>query len=87
MAIMTLETHIIVTDELTTRFNNLLDALGIEPVDGMVFHIDHTGKEVVAIKGTPEDIKIAVSDLITTLRKLNRLELHDNPSYEVPEAP
>jgi len=87
MATMTLEIHIIVTDELTTRYNNLLEALAIEPVGGMVFHIDPTGREVVAIKGTPEDIKIAVSDLITTLKMLNRIKFIDNPSNEVPEAP
>ena len=87
MATMTLDIHIILTDELTTMYNNLLEVLEIELVAGTVFHIDHTGREVVAIKGTPEDIKIAVSDLITTLKKLNSIKFIDNPPNEVSEAP
>ena len=87
MATMTLDNHIVVTDELNIKYNDLLDVLGIEPVGGMVFHIDHTGREVVCIKGSALDIKMAVTDLNTTLKKLNRIKLHDNPPNEVPEAP
>jgi len=73
---MTLETHIIVTDELTTKYNNLLETLEIEPVNGMVFHKNNTGTEIVAIKGTIEEIKRAVSDFNMILNELRRRKIY-----------